>query len=141
MSRTAKKQEKLPPGVVATIEELAVALGVHRRTIGSWKHKTNFPQRSDGMYHCVHVEQWRRGYRFIDEEPQEAASQLSDMDCRAEHLLKALKELQPGLLESLPEDQRERFAPLLDKAIVDAIRDSYDGECSFFREYYEGAPK
>jgi hypothetical protein len=49
------------------------------------------------------------------------------MDCRAEHLLKALKELQPGLLESLPEDQRERFAHLLDKAIGDAIRDNqYD---------------
>lgn len=142
MSKSTKKQEQLPPGVVPTIEQLAVALKVHRRSIGTWKHKPDFPQRSDGSYDVVEVDRWRHGYRFYSDGNVNVSSLLDDADHRAEHLVKCLKDIQPKLVESLPESQQPAFAALLDKTISEAIQDAYNGDSAFMYEdiylNYEG---
>lgn len=138
----AKKD--LPAGVVNSLDALAAALGFHRRTCSEWRHKDGFPRRNDNTYHIVEVERWRVGHRFLDlnEDPKEAACLLNDMDNRAEHLIKSLKDIQPKLVESLPESERERFAALLDETIGAAVSDSFDGDLHwFYRDYYKGEPQ
>ena len=136
----AKKD--LPAGVVNSLDALAAALGFHRRTLSEWTHRDGFPRRQDNTYHIVQIERWRVGHRFIEDNPQEAACLLDDMDTRCKHLLEQLKEMQPKLAESLPEDQRAAFSALLDETIGGAVKDSFDGDCEwFYRDYYKGEPQ
>lgn len=125
-----------PPGIVGTITDLAIAIGVHRRTCQDWSCRPNFPRRPNGTFSIVAVERWRKGYSFMDDDNQGAL--IDDLDHRAEHLLKALKDMQPGLIQSLPEDQQGPFAELLEQTISAAIQDAYDGNSAFlFEDYYQ----
>lgn len=135
-----EEKKKLPPGVVSTVENLAAAIGVHRRTVQDWKHKENFPIRSDGTYDIVQIDRWRRHFKFEDED--NVTSTLNDMDHRTQLLIESLKAMQPDLVQSLPEDQQTAFATLLDETIGNAVKESFDGEVGYFyRDYYKGEPE
>jgi hypothetical protein len=51
-----------------TDEDLALAVGVSRRTISTWKRSSSFPKRSVRGWHIGSVERWR-GERFSQGDP------------------------------------------------------------------------
>ncbi|QDU15492.1 hypothetical protein CA11_33170 [Gimesia maris] len=136
------EKRKLPPGIVGSVDELAAALGYHRRTVQEWKSKPGFPSWSNGQYDLVKVDRWRHGYEFTEDD--NAGALLEDMDNRAEALIRDLKHIQPGLVQSLPEDQRDAFSALLEKTIGNVVKDAFDGSSEYFySEFYrdyEGNP-
>lgn len=134
------EKKSLPPGVVSSMDSLAAVLGVHRRTVCEWRHKDGFPT-SNGNYNIIAVDRWRHGYSFIDED--NPSSLLNDMDNRTQALIESLRELQPELVQSLPENQQAAFAELLDEAIGNAVKDAFgEGDSSYFYEdFYKGEPQ
>lgn len=134
-------KKELPAGIVSSLDALAVAMGYHRRSLCEWSHKPGFPRLPNGTYRIVDVDRWKHGYSFIEDDNPGAL--LNDMDNRAEHLIRSLKDIQPKLVESLPESERERFSALLDEMIGEAVRDAFEGGDSdyFYSEFYKGEPQ
>ena len=134
------KNKSLPPGIVGSADELAAAIGVHRRTIQEWKVKQDFPSWSNGRYNIVEVDRWRNKCRFMDDENFNISSLLEDVDNRVMALFESLKELQPALVQSLPDDHQAEFTALLDETIGNAVRDAFgEGDSSYlYEEYYRG---
>ena len=134
------KNKSLPPGIVGSADELAAAIGVHRRTIQEWKVKQDFPSWSNGRYNIVEVDRWRNNCRFMEDENFNISSLLEDVDNRIMALFESLKALQPVLVQSLPEGQQGEFAALLDEAIHSAVKNAFsEGDSSYlYEEYYRG---
>ena len=134
------EKQKLPPGIVGSMDELAAALGVHRRTVFEWRHKHNFPTWGNGQYNIIAVDRWRHGYQFIEDDNPGAL--LDDMDHSTQALIESLKAMQPELVQSLPEDQQDAFSVLLDETIGNAIKDAYSGSNDYFYTdfYVKGEP-
>lgn len=137
VNQTNANNQKLPPGVVPTIEELAVALGVHRRSIQSWRHKPDYPHRPDGNHHIVEVENWRRGVLWKSVDQDREGCWAADFENRAAALIDSLKAMQTEAVKRLPEGQRAEFASWLEKTIGDAILDAFGGKYDFlyFQDY------
>lgn len=56
-----QKKPKLRPGHVASLQALALAAGVARRTVGEWAHLEGFPREPDGTFSVWKVAQWNAG--------------------------------------------------------------------------------
>lgn len=139
MGRPVKEKPALPPGVVGSVDEVAAAIGVHRRTVQEWKAKPGFPSWSNGRYNLIEIDRWRNGYAFLEDD--NPGSLLSDMDSRAEALIESLKAIQPELVRALPEGVQDTFADLLEETIGNAIKDAYSGDLEYFySEFYKGEP-
>lgn len=127
---------KLPAGVLGSVDEVAAAIGVHRRTIQEWKHKPDFPEWSNGHYNVIKIERWRHGYRFIEDD--NASALLDDMDHRTSALIQSLIDIQPGLVQGISEDQQATFAALLDETIENAIKEAFsDGPSEYLCVTYD----
>ncbi len=136
------EKKKLPPGFVGSVDEVAAAIGVHRRTVQEWKAKQDFPSWSNGNYNVIQIDRWRNKRRYMDDENFNMGTLLEDMDKRTELLIESLKAMQPDLVQSLPEDQQAAFATLLDETMGNAVKESFDGELGYFyRDYYMGVPE
>lgn len=131
-----KRKRALPPGIAGSVDELASAIGVHRRTMQEWKSKEGFPSWSEGYYNIVKVDRWRNGYAFLEDD--NPGSVLDDMDKRTQLLIESLKKLQSELVESLPQGQQAAFAVQLDKAIGNAVKDAFgEGDSAFlYTDFY-----
>lgn len=133
------EKKKLPPGIVGSMDELAAALGVNRRTVFEWRHKHGFPTYGTGQYNIIAVDRWRHGYQFVEDDNPGAL--LDDMDHSTQALIESLKAMQPELVQSLPESVQDAFSTLLDKTIGDAIKDAYSGSNDYFyTDFYKGEP-
>lgn len=129
------KKRDLPPGVVSSVDDLAVALGYHRRTVQEWKSKNGFPIRHDGNYEILRVHEWREKRWFSEKLTQD---DYWDVANRTHELIDMLFDMQSGLVESLPEDMQETFAVQLRDAIGNAIKKAFDGDydASYYAESY-----
>ncbi|QDT89157.1 helix-turn-helix domain-containing protein [Gimesia algae] len=138
MGRPQKERPALPPGIVGSVDELAAAIGVHRRTVQEWKAKHDFPSWSNGRYNIVKVDRWRHGYNFIEND--NPSSLLDDMDHRTQALIESLKSLQSGLVQKLSEAHQDDYASILDEAIGGAVKDAYsEGDSDYFyTDFYKG---
>ena len=52
-------ENKIKPGCVKTIAELANIAGVHSRQISEWKKREGFPTEPDGTYNIWKISEWR----------------------------------------------------------------------------------
>ena len=129
------KKRDLPPGVVSSVDDLAAALGYHRRTVQSWKSIEGFPTRIDGKYEILKVHFWKEKYWQTHQDTQ---ADLDDMWQRAYDLIVSLREIQPELIQSLPESERAAFAGRLRDTIGKAIQGAFTGDMSthFYVESY-----
>lgn len=131
----ATKNRDLPPGVVSSVDDLAAALGYHRRTVQEWKSQESFPTRIDGNYEILKVHFWKEKYWQTHEDTQ---ADLDDMWERAYDLIVSLREMQPELIQSLPESEQGKFSVLLRDSIGQAIQEAFTGdmETHFYTESY-----
>ena len=129
------KKRDLPPGVVSSVDDLAAALGYHRRTVQEWKSQESFPIRPDGNYEILRVHFWKEKYWQTHQDTQ---ADLDDMWERAYDLIVSLREMQPELIQSLPESEQETFAGCLRDTIGKAIQEAFTGDMSthFYFESY-----
>lgn len=131
------KRKDLPPGVVSSLDQLAVALGYHRRTLCEWVHHEGFPTRLDGNYEILQVDKWRRGLQ-VNTDGESIMSDLVDTEQRIHALIDSLLEMQPELVQGLPESDQDAFAVRLRETIGKAIQDAFAGplEFSYYNESY-----
>lgn len=130
------KNRDLPPGVVSSVDDLATALGYHRRTLQEFKSREGFPIRAtDGNYEILAVWKWKQDNWKADEVTE---AELMDMENRTHDLIDSLREMQPELIHSLPESAQDAFSELLRDTIGKAIQSAFAGplETSFYTEGY-----
>lgn len=129
------KKRDLPPGVVSSVDDLAAAMGYHRRTVQAWKSLEGFPIRSDGNYEILRVHEWREKRYFSEKLNYDDYQDISN---RSHELVQSLFDIQAGLIQSLPESERDAFVVRLRDGIGDAILDAFkDGlEASYYIESY-----
>jgi hypothetical protein len=131
------KRKELPPGVVSSLDQLAVALGYHRRTLCEWVHHEGFPVRPDGNYEILQVAQWRRGLQ-VNTDGESIMADLCDTEQRIHALIDSLREMQPELVQGLAENDQDPFAVRLRETIGKAIQNAFAGplEYSYYNESY-----
>lgn len=131
------KRKDLPPGVVSSLDQLAVALGYHRRTLCEWVHREGFPIRPDGNYEILQVDRWRRGLH-VNTDGESVMADLCDTEQRIHVLIESLREMQPELVQCLPEGDQDGFAVRLSETIGKGIQDAFAGplEHSYYNESY-----